>query len=112
MRRLMCLEKRTARPRRKSERRTTTHSDQTCQIAGPMEWMQERWLPLQLHKTRDQVSPHDVRLLKVKTDQCEIGEPSGKQRTRREINPVSLRQVSCREGLSNAFFQFVRPRVK
>src|SRR5437764_2158782 len=57
MRRSMCLEKRMAQPRRKSKTRTTTHLVQTCQIACPVEWMQQRWLPLQLNKIRESNFP-------------------------------------------------------
>src|SRR5947199_9344380 len=57
MRSPICLEKQMAQPRPKSKTRTTTHSDQVCQITGPVEWKQERWLPLQLHKTRESRFP-------------------------------------------------------
>src|SRR6266542_2841251 len=98
--------------RQKSERRTTTHSDQACQIAGPKEWMQGRWLHRNCIKDGDQVSRHDVRFLKVKTDQCEIGEPGGKQCASHEVDPVSLLQVSRCKRVSCAFFQLMRARVK
>src|SRR5207248_4207901 len=60
----------------------------------------------------DQVSRHDVRFLKMKTDQCEIGEPRGKQCACHEIDPVPLLQVSRCKCVSGAFFQLMRTRVK
>src|SRR5207249_9004576 len=63
-------------------------------------------------KHRNQLFLHDVRLLKMKTDQRKIREASGKQRACCKISPVSSREISRRQRVSGAFFQFVRARVQ
>src|SRR6266511_3229261 len=63
-------------------------------------------------KNGNNISRHDVRLLKVETDQCEIGKPGSKQRACSEIDPVGSRQIRSRKGVSSARFQFVRAGVK
>src|SRR5438552_4359758 len=94
------------------ETRTAPHSGQTYQIAGLTNGRKRTGCHRDCIKHRNQLSLHDVRLLKVKTDQREIGEASGKQRACYKISPVSSRQISRRQRVSGACFQFVRPRVK
>ena len=43
--------------------------------------------------------------MKMKTDQREIGKPSGDKRACREINPVGARQILRHKRVSGAFFQ-------